>query len=527
MSPATKSSFFGCSLWRGCLSRVPLYSFVLALLASAPEGSSHLRHDEAARREQSKFLCEDGDGSLKGVPSPHCTKEGETTSYLNSRLLPGGGGLLVRVADEFYFTHDNGGIDCTPVSYLSADTEVPYAVWHAPWYFKEAMRNETRELVYSDPHCPSAASTWAACPPDESVGLDPPKRSAAVGWDFPVVTSVIGKRFEEGDSRVRPSALYSHDSNSCNDAYADREGREVDSFWGRHPKTGQGCRMGISSDGGFEWAGDLCCAPGGKGKGKGGGERVLEGHRCLTRLERQCECEWEFGGPEGDWKLWVEHYIRFRGSNEGKFWKKEWQKYLNLAICWFPPTAAGFEALTSLQNELYRQRDRLDDHTIAGGYNHWGVRRWWGWNEVAAPRDVADPSLWDALAIKLPPGADNLHSLSKNAQRKLPLLLRSVFLTVRQGMQWKEKAEDLETFSGGLLGSMDWHLPVLVMREVQREGEKEGVFRREFFCQTFDLDWAVLRFHEQTQKCVLCEKGARGFSSCMEMELERQNISYS
>uniref|UniRef100_A0A0G4FVJ2 Uncharacterized protein n=1 Tax=Chromera velia CCMP2878 TaxID=1169474 RepID=A0A0G4FVJ2_9ALVE len=462
------------------------------------------------------------------------------SEYLNGRVSRGGGGLLVRVADDIYFRHDSSmGDTCTPVSFLSWETEVPYAVWHAPWYFEDAMSNGTSNIIRSDAHCPS--SVLRRCP-SEAVGLDPPPGSPGIGWDFPVVTTIIAKRFEEQDRRVMPSALYPHDANSCNDAYAPREGRLIPSFWGRNSETGRGCRMGVFANGTFDWAGDLCCAPEEglqKGKGKGSKEEgkksveiPVEGQRCLTRLEHQCECEWAFAGSEGDWVPWVQHYAKFRGSNEvANSWKRGWQKYLNLAACWFPPTPRGFEGLTCLQNALYHLRDLFDDDSAPSGKNQFGVKRWWGWTELAAPRGVSDRSVWDAVAIKLPPGAVSLESLSADAIQKLSIILRSFFLTVLGGSRVRLGQEQVKEDGGdaiasgrvsseGLLESVGWgRKPVLLLSEVP---DREGRFRRRFFCEDFDLGWVVLRFHSGENACVLCEKGSPGFTACMETASDTQ-----
>uniref|UniRef100_A0A0G4HI99 Uncharacterized protein n=1 Tax=Chromera velia CCMP2878 TaxID=1169474 RepID=A0A0G4HI99_9ALVE len=77
--------------------------------------------------------------------------------------------------------------------------------------------------------------------------------------------------------------------------------------------------------------------------------------------------------------------------------------------------------MTALQNQLYWNIGWSKDDAMATGYNSYRAKLWCWWSEVPLSREFDHPSVWDALALKLPAGADNLWSLTTKALEHLPI----------------------------------------------------------------------------------------------------------
>uniref|UniRef100_A0A0G4H903 Uncharacterized protein n=1 Tax=Chromera velia CCMP2878 TaxID=1169474 RepID=A0A0G4H903_9ALVE len=169
---------------------------------------------------------------------------------------------------------------------------------------------------------------------------------------------------------------------------------------------------------------------------------------------------------------------------------------------------------TALQNQLYWNIGWSKDDAMATGYNSYGVKLWWGWSEVPLPREFDHPSVWDALVLKLPAGADNLWSLTTKALEHLPNVL-DAFLDLERDPEtggWRNleslAAETAEgEGEGGAESGLFLGKPLVLLNEL---ADENGNFRRHFFCQDFDFVWADGSGRGALRTASGRRKGARG-----------------
>uniref|UniRef100_A0A0K6S6T8 Transmembrane protein n=1 Tax=Chromera velia CCMP2878 TaxID=1169474 RepID=A0A0K6S6T8_9ALVE len=149
-------------------------------------------------------------------------------------------------------------------------------------------------------------------------------------------------------------------------------------------------------------------------------------------------------------------------------------------------------AQVQLQNQIFWNVPWAHDDKMASGYNSHGVKLWWGYSEVPVPRGFDDPSRWDAVALKLPAGADNLWSLTAKAREQLPNIIDGALDLERDPVTaggWREESgnESREERERAAEAGLFLGKPFVILNEL---ADENGNFRRHFFCQDFDFVWA-------------------------------------
>eukprot|EP00820_Chromera_velia_P015334 Cvel_5932.t1-p1 / transcript=Cvel_5932.t1 / gene=Cvel_5932 / organism=Chromera_velia_CCMP2878 / gene_product=hypothetical protein / transcript_product=hypothetical protein / location=Cvel_scaffold284:970-1622(-) / protein_length=217 / sequence_SO=supercontig / SO=protein_coding / is_pseudo=false len=148
-----------------------------------------------------------------------CSDNDPVSRFLNGQIQKGAPGLLGRVPDERYFENIQTQTGLTrPASYISAETFVPHAFFHEPTHLRYDAEGIPHKTLSFQP-CPFFSTLRQSlksfhCVPASSGMNDVPEGMYGIGFDYPIVLSIIASAFARGDSAAMPLTAFPHDANS-------------------------------------------------------------------------------------------------------------------------------------------------------------------------------------------------------------------------------------------------------------------------------------------------------------------------
>jgi hypothetical protein len=198
----------------------------------------------------------------------------------------------------------------------------------------------------------------------------------------------------------------------------------------------------------------------------------------------ECECEYAF---DSDWGKWIDQWTQLGTGGKGASWQAD------LAGCWMNNP----RDMINLQNQFYWKRAAWSNQQVpqASYKDNDAVsnRPYWGWNEVAANREVVSNSAnWDAVMIKLPaaacPGGNGENDLLS-------------CMPVRYQQQLETQLD--AWWSKGYLNN---NREIVIVREYM---DGSANYFRNFFCQTWTSPSGRYQIKHQGNRCTM-QRGKNG-----------------